>query len=77
MPRWQVILGALLDDVRAHPGYWSLVAYASAILAVDTMRERSRVRSMLTDLERDMTERADEIAARMDRATTEEWTVPE
>lgn len=73
MNRWRVILATILDDIARNPGWWSLVAYAGALFAFETAREHKRVGDMLVSLERDMSERADEIAERMARAIVEEF----
>lgn len=73
MERWRVLLSVFADDVARHPGFWSLIAYAAALVGIETLREHRRIAAMLADLERDMTTRADEIAARMAIAKAEEF----
>lgn len=73
MERWRIILAAFTEDIARHPGWYALLGYAGAILAGEMIRERNRVRAMLVELERDMTERSDEIEDRMLRALVEEF----
>lgn len=73
MTRWRVILAAMLDDIARNPGWWSLVAYAGALFAYETAREHKRLRVMVDTVRQDMTDRADEIAERMERAVVEEF----
>lgn len=73
MTRWRVILATLLDDIARNPGWWSLVAYAGALFAYETAREHKRLRDMVASVTQDMTDRADEIAERMERAVVEEF----
>lgn len=52
---------ALLVDMADHPGWYSILGYGIGTVIVSFVREQARVRAMLGALERDFTERREDI----------------
>lgn len=73
MPHWRSVWTAFLLDVATHPAWYALAAYLAGMAGVSLIRERERVRTMLVDLERDMTERQSAIFDRMVPAVEQEY----
>lgn len=63
----------LLDVIKRHPFATAVSVYLGVTFGAAFVNEWVRLRDMARDIERDFSERADEIAERMSRAHAEEW----